>query len=134
MGKEPRDHTLEYLRGYDGLIHWLDKGYSLRFVIKKIRPTTPRPHGLRYSFTLHDGEGRRILGFDNAHQAPKLGGKYRTLTQAVDHWHRTAGDRGRPYRFIDAETLVEDFFGEVYRELAKRGILTDVVNVTRRKD
>jgi len=80
------------------------------------------------------GAGRRILGFDNAHQAPKLGAKYRTLTQAVDHWHRTAGDRGRPYRFIDAETLVEDFFGEVYRELAKRGIPADVVNVTRRKD
>jgi len=30
--------------------------------------------------------------------------------------------------------LVEDFFREVYRELAKRGIPTDVVNVTRRKD
>src|ERR1700682_1660983 len=28
MGREPRDHTLEYLLGYDGLIHWLDKGYS----------------------------------------------------------------------------------------------------------
>jgi len=79
MSREPRDHTLEYLLGYDGLIHWLDRGYSLRFVIKKIRPTTPRPHGLRYSFTLHDGDGRRILGFDNAHQAPKLGTKYRTL-------------------------------------------------------
>lgn len=131
---EPRDHTLEHLLGYDGLIHWLDKGYSLRFVIKKIRPTTLRPHGLRYSFTLHDEDGRRILGFDNAHQVPKLGAKYRTLAQAVDHWHRTAGDRGRPYKFIDAETLVQDFFREVYRELAKRDISTDVINVTRRKD
>jgi len=137
MRTEPQDHTLEYLLGYDGLIHWLEKGFSLRFVIKKVRPTTPRPHGLRYSFTLHDAEGRRILGFDNAHQAPRLGAKYRTLTQSVDHWHRTAGDKGRPYRFIDAKTLValvEDFFREVYHELAKRSIPTDVVNVTRRKD
>jgi len=47
MDTEPLDHTLEYLLGYDGLIHWLEKGFSLRFVIKKVRPTTPRPHGLR---------------------------------------------------------------------------------------
>jgi hypothetical protein len=133
MNREPLDHTLEYLLGYDGLIHWLDRGYSLRFVIKKIRPTMPRPHGLRYSFTLHDGDGRRILGFDNAHRVPKAGAKYKTLAHIVDHWHRTTDDRGRPYGFVDAETLVEDFFREVYRELAKRGISADVVNVTRRK-
>jgi len=84
MSREPRDHTLEYLLGYDGLIHWLDRGYSLRFVIKKIRPTTPRPHGLRYSFTLHDGDGRRILGFDNAHQAPKLGTNVVNVTRRKD--------------------------------------------------
>jgi len=134
MGKEPRDHTLEYLLGYDGLIHWLDKGYSLRFVIKKIRPTTPRPHGLRYSFTLHDGEGAE--SWDSTTRIRRQSSEPNTghLRKPSIIGIGLRAIEGRPYRFIDAETLVEDFFSEVYRELAKRGIPADVVNVTRRKD
>lgn len=133
MKKEPRDHTLEYLLAYDGLIHWLEEDYSLRFLIKKVRPTPTRPHGLRYSFTLHDGEGTRILGFDNAHNVPDLGAKYKKKPLTADHWHRTEGDKGRPYRFVDAEKLIEDFFKQVYRVLEKRGISAEVVDVTERK-
>lgn len=94
---ELKDHTLEFLLAFDGLIHWLENGYSLRFVIKKVNQTPTRPHGLDYSFTLHDGEGKRIL-------------------------------------FVDADTLLADFFKEVYRELEKRKISSDVLKVTKRKD
>lgn len=134
MAQEPRDHTLEYLLGYDGLIHWLEEGYSLRFVIKRITPTSTRPHGLRYSFTLHDGEGKRIVGFDNAHKVPELGSRYKKKPVTADHWHRTEGDKGRPYKFVDAEKLVADFFKQVHLILAKRGISADVVDVTERED
>jgi hypothetical protein len=30
-----------------------------------VRPE--KPHGPDYSLTLHDGDGERLLGFDNAH-------------------------------------------------------------------
>ena len=77
MAGELKDHTLEFLLAFDGLIHWLENGYSLRFVIKKVNQPPTRPHGLDYSFTLHDGEGKRILGFDNAHPVRRPSGKYK---------------------------------------------------------
>lgn len=49
--------------------------------------------------------------------------------EAHDHWHRTGDDPGRPYRFIDAETLVDDFFAEVERTLRKHCIGTTVIAV-----
>ena len=41
-GRELKDHTLEFLLVFDGLIHWLENGYSLRFVIKKVNQTPTR--------------------------------------------------------------------------------------------
>ena len=39
-----------------------------------------------------------------------------------DHWHRYSADRGRPYAFTDAATLLEDFFDAVKSFMATRGI------------
>lgn len=121
----PRDHGLELLLAYDGRVEYLPSGYSLKFVIRGDAPTVERPHGLRYSFTLHDPSHRRILGFDNAHGVKPLGrGKRRSSTH--DHWHRDAADKGRPYAFIDAATLLRDFYTEAERLLRSRGIVLDV--------
>ena len=43
--------------------------------------------------------------------------------------HRTEDDPGRPYRFTDAETLIDDFFAEVEHTLRERGIGTTVIAV-----
>lgn len=48
---------------------------------------------------------------------------------ASDHWHRTENDPGRPYRFKDTETLIDDFFNEVERVLAGRGVGMTVIAV-----
>lgn len=48
----------------------------------------------------------------------------------ADHWHRTEDETGRPYRFVDAEQLLIDFFAEVRRVLAERDISDAVVRVT----
>ena len=123
------DHTLEYLLGFDGRIHWLEQGYWLKFEIARTIPSRERPHGLRYSFTLHKPSGERILGFDNAHAVPKRAGmKARPVSH--DHWHRTEADEGRPYEFEDADRLLADFFAEVRRVLGEHGIGDTVVGVT----
>lgn len=122
----PRDHGLELLLAYDGRVEYLPGGYSLKFVIRVDAPTEERPHGLRYSFTLHDSGHRRILGFDNAHGVKPLGrGQRRPAT--YDHWHRDAADKGRPYVFTDAATLLNDFYTEAERLLRSRGIVLDVI-------
>jgi hypothetical protein len=123
------DHTLEFLLAFDGRIHHLEEGYCIKFEIKRVKPGKRRPFGLSYSLTLHDPEGTRLVGFDNAHPVAPPGSRFKRPPQGSDHWHRTETDPGRPYRFNDAETLLTDFFREVRRVLRERGISETVVRV-----
>ena len=70
--------------------------------------------------------GRDWSAFDNAHDVPAKGSRFKRRGETTDHWHRTQNDPGRPYRFKDAETLIEDFFNEVERVLHDRGVGLDV--------
>ena len=94
----------------------------MKFEIKRVAPTLERPHGLRYALTLHDPDGKRLLGFDNAHGVPPQGGRYRRPEAAHDHWHRTGDDEGRPYSFTTADQLLVDFQAEVGRVLSALGL------------
>ena len=124
-----REYQLEFLLAFDGRIHHLEAGYWLKFRIKRIETDERRPHGLSYSFTLHEPSGRRLAGFDNAHGVGRTGSRIGKRPEAHDHWHRTGDDPGRPYRFIDAETLIDDFFAVVERTLTERGIASTVIAV-----
>ena len=124
---ESDEHTLEFLLAFDGRIHHLEKGYWLKFEIRRIEPEPRQPHGLRYSFTLHDPRGRRLIGFDNAHAVAGQALRKRRTRLAHDHWHRGFGDIGRPYKFSTADQLLADFFAEVRRVLAERGVSDSVV-------
>ncbi len=121
------EHTLEFLLAFDGRVHYYPNGYFVKFEIKRVPASKERSHGLRYSFTLHDPEGKRLMGFDNAHTVAAVGSRFKDRPVAADHQHRTEDDPGRPYTFIDAEKLVDDFFGEVERVLSERGIEITVV-------
>jgi hypothetical protein len=127
------DHALEFLLAFDGHIHHLEEGYWIKFEIKKIEARKNRPHGLSYSFTLHAPDGTRLVGFDNAHGIAPVGSRFKKPSQAIDHWHRSEGDVGRPYEFKDADTLLQDFFREVRRALNERGISEAVVRVEDRE-
>ena len=125
-GRAP-DHGLEFLLAFDGRIHHLEKGYWIKFEIRRVEMTAERPHGLSYSFTLHAPDGRRLVGFDNAHEVPPRGSLFKRRGKASGHWHRTEKDPGRPYVFKDAETLIDDFFDEVERVLTDRGVALRVI-------
>jgi hypothetical protein len=122
-------HSLEFLLAFDGRTHLFESGYHLRFEIKRVAASAERPHGLRYAFTLHDPEGQRIMGFDNAHTVRPVGSRFRERPVTADHWHRDEHDQGRPYAFENVERLLEDFFAEVDRVLAERGVSSVVIGV-----
>jgi hypothetical protein len=130
MAIDRPDYGLEFLLAFDGRIHHLEEGYWIKFDVKRIKPAKERPHGLTYSFTLHAPDGARLVGFDNAHGVPASGSRFRRKPASNDHWHRTEDDPGRPYRFTDAETLIDDFFNAVERVLSERRIGMNVVDVT----
>lgn len=116
------DDEIAYLLDFDGTRYLFNEGYWVKIEAKRTDPTRQRPHGLSYSLTLHDPKGARLLGFDNAHAVPPVGGRYKAKPEAHDHWHRTEKDSGRPYVFTTASQLVEDFLGEVERILGERGV------------
>ncbi len=127
------EHALEFLLAFNGRIHWLESGHWLKFEIRKVELTEMRPHGLQYSFTLHAPEGTRIMGFDNAHGVAAAGSGFKQKPAAHDHWHRTENDTGKPYTFISADKLLEDFFQEVQRILNEKGLTDAVVKVEDRR-
>lgn len=61
-----RDSGLTILLDLDGQTFFVDgEGrYWVKFEVKRCEVSTERPHGLRYSLTLHDASGSRLVGFD----------------------------------------------------------------------
>jgi hypothetical protein len=116
-----KDPTLDTLLDLDGAAFYEESGYWYKFEIYRVAPSPAIPHGLRYNLTLHDHTNRRVLGFDNAHAArPSKGkgsGNYKGRIIAYDHVHYSEKDRGTPYRFKDAQTLLMDFFAEIDKRI-----------------
>ncbi len=133
MADPGSEYTLEFLLAFDGRVHHLEGGYSLRFEIIRVQPTPDRPHGISYSLTLHTPDSARLVGFDNAHPVRPPGSRFSPRAPADDHWHRSETDPGRPYRFTNVETLLDDFQREVERALRQRGVEPTVVAVVDRR-
>lgn len=122
MSDDRRDAaTLDYLLSLNGERILLMDGYWLKFEIKRVPPSETKPHGIDYSFGLHDPDNDRIFGMDNAHGVDHRGGRFVARPVAYDHEHRDEDDKGRPYGYTNAERLLTDFFAGVARRLADLG-------------
>ncbi len=96
--------------------HWV------KFEVKQVIVAAERPHGLKYSLTLHNEAGTRLVGFDNAH-AIKAGSGRRTAIEAPhDHRHRLK--TVLPYDYKGPADLLEDFWREVDAMLKQLGVKT----------
>jgi hypothetical protein len=116
-----RDAGLEILLELNGESFAVDPSgnYTVRFIVRIVPRSPERPHGLSYSLTLHDENGARILGFDNAHATPTRTARGRPVMH--DHRHRSG--KTRQYEYRDAMTLLADFWAEVDTALKERGAL-----------
>lgn len=104
-----RDPALDALLDLDGQTFFIDREgrHWVKFEVRRCDVSDDRPHGLRYSLTLHDASGRRLVGFDNAHPISTTGGPARRSKQSHDHKHRIRTIQ--PYDYQDASTLLGDF-------------------------
>ena len=113
-----RDHGIDTLLDLHDLIISQDGGYWVKIEAWRVPVSEKIPHGIRYSLTLHEPYGIRILGYDNAHAVlPTKNFTYSGRRRPYDHRHRSAGDHGVPYEFQTAYQLLADFFAEVDRVL-----------------
>ena len=115
------DDTLAYLLDLNGEEIIYDGGFIARFKVTRVAATLEKPHGISYSLTFHAADGRRLMGYDNAHGVPHRGGRFVRPQAEFDHWHRDETDVGRSYQFVNAEKLIADFFDEIARILKECG-------------
>ena len=118
----PIDHSLDALLGLNGEVYVIDpKGeHWVKFEVRRVEATPDRPHGLKYSLTLHDAKGKRLVGFDNAHPVTTGSGPGAKQTKTFDHKHRMRTIK--PYEYANAASLIDDFWREVEAVLAERGV------------
>ena len=103
------DHTLEALIELHNEIIVLSEDYWVKFEAKRVKESRNKPYGIKYSLTLHDKKGERVIGFDNAHKIPGL-----IEDVAHDHKHHVRHkNRLKIYHYISAAKLIEDFWKEV---------------------
>lgn len=111
---------VETLLDLNGSVLDQERGYWIKLEAWRVEASQQIPHGIRYSLTLHEPYGRRILGYDNAHAAkPPKKLKHSGRIVAYDHVHRHSADKGVPYEFKNAEQLLTDFFAHVDSILAE---------------
>lgn len=119
-----RDPAVDTLLDLHGSILDQSNGYWIKIEAWQVDMSDQIPHGIRYSLTLHEPYGKRILGYDNAHAVkPPKKFKYAGRILAYDHKHRHATDQGVPYEFTDAQQRIYDFFVDadrVLQEIKKR--------------
>jgi len=114
--------NIDTLLDLDGVIIEQTSGYWTKFEVRQISPTDNIPHGIRYSLTLHDCYGKRIMGFDNAHAVKSRKKGNHQGRKTYDHRHRHPQDEGIPYEFVDASQLLKDFWAEVDKILTTLGL------------
>lgn len=114
------DLGLERLLDFDGLFVEIGGGFWIKIAARRVPADAARPHGIAYSLTLHDSGGERIFGIDNAHAVRVSRGPAARRQASRDHLHRNG--TVRPYRYIDADTLVSDFLQEVEAILRQKGV------------
>jgi hypothetical protein len=107
------DRELLTLLDLDGQQYQIEK-YWIKIEARTVQKDAFRPHGIKYSLTLHDRNNRRVLGFDNAH-APaaksRRGRKYGGRIMTWDHVHNQ--QKVQAYGFSSASQLIEDFWDAV---------------------
>jgi hypothetical protein len=118
-GSEP-DQSLDTLLDLNGQVFYMgDKGHRVQFEVDAVSASAERPHGLKYSLTVHNPRGERIAGFDNAHAVPSSSGPG-GRRQEFDHKHRFK--TVQPYDYRDAAALLEDFWTLAFAVLRDEGV------------
>lgn len=112
-----KNSEIEYLLDLHGEINPMDNGHWAKFEVYEVAPTEAIPHGIKYSLTLHDRNGRRVLGFDNAHGIKPKKGKYGAKKTTWDHKHQK--DIVKNYEFESPGQLLEDFWAAVDKYLGE---------------
>ncbi|WP_157619124.1 toxin-antitoxin system TumE family protein [Skermanella stibiiresistens] len=92
----------------------------MKIIAQAVPADQRRPHGVNYSLTLHRPTGDRVMGYDNAHSIWTGNSSRKILTMKADHQHH--GERVTSYDYVDAQSLLKNFWDDVNKILKAEGI------------
>jgi hypothetical protein len=100
------DHELDYLLSFDGYEYRFSDGHRVKIEAARAETSGGRPHGVKYSLTLHDPGGKCIYGRDNAHRVGRrtefdhrhVYGRRRVVGYVYREVDRILGERGVSWR------------------------------------
>ncbi len=123
-GRDSEREGWDYFLDLDRQSIAYDSGYWATFRVSAVCPSEGRPHGIQYSLSLHDENGDRLLGYNNAHAVDVAKGPARKSKRpkAFDHINRR-GRKPVPHAFTTPFKLLEDFFTDVDKILREEGVL-----------
>ena len=107
--------ALPGLRGRTLFINGI--GHRVKFVALRTETTAERPHGLSRSLARHAPDGRRLVGFDNAHSAGRRRGRGARRRRGSGHGRRMRAIR--PHGCRGPTTPPGDFRRERARSCRK---------------
>jgi len=110
MPDDIKNAELTTLLDLNGQSYWI-KNYWVKLEAHQVTKSGHRPHGIKYSLTLHDRNNTRILGFDNAHAIKKRGRRPKKYTGRIVTWdHVHKKNKVERYLFTSASQLLKDFW------------------------
>lgn len=106
---------LETLLDLDGTVLVQEGNYWVHIRAWLVQRSQKIPHGVRYSLTLHNTAGERILGYDNAHFPTERKANFSRVrkTRSNDHRHPYKRSESISYEYHSAYQLLTDFFADV---------------------
>ena len=119
--KAEDDPSLARLLDLDGEIMEVGGGCWVALRVKRVPDSPGKPHGIDYSLALIGPRDERLICYDNAHPVKAGRGPGKKKPKAGDHRH--IRDRSQPYAYVDAETLMRDFWTDVESVLKEEGVI-----------
>lgn len=114
--------SLRALLELDGIEYGISGGYWVKFSVIEVELNKHRPLGIKYSLTMHNKHGTRLVGFDNAHLGDVKRKKFSAKRVEWDHKHNR--NVVSDYDFINVSQLIEDFWNLVDQILNEEGVET----------
>jgi hypothetical protein len=114
-GNMTRREGLETLLELDGTVLVQEGSYWVHIRAWQVQRSQKIRHGVRYSLTLHNTAGERILGYDNAHLPTDRKSNFSAVkkTRSNDHRHPYKKTQSISYEYQSAYQLLTDFFTDV---------------------
>jgi len=79
--------SLRALLELNGIEYGISGGYWVKFSVIEVEFNKHRPHGIKYSLTMHNKHGTRLVGFDNAHLGDVKRKRFSAKRVKWDHKH-----------------------------------------------